>query len=295
MVAPALVAKDGEREELISRAAEEGVHWEEKEAPATSQPSARSAAAAALRGSGRGFSVLLTLLFATGLAIVARGLLPDSAGRVEAAAARAAASISKAEASKILVRPASRTFGPRRRLVRRRLAGRTPRAAKSHLPAGVPSWVAEAVGLAEDHDRCELPASEDKDWSQLSKAEQVGADALGWTEELWNCDGEQCKSPETSETSWTDLSEKERAGAKALGWTSVTWELPNSAGLPWDDLSDRERAAATTLGFAEESWNCEGDSCTEPPSNSLCWDELSEAQRAAAAELGYTRATWDQC
>jgi hypothetical protein len=62
---------------------------------------------------------------------------------------------------------------------------------------------------------------EDVAWDQMNAAEHQAWIELGWSEPMWDSDGDQ--EPPTSTEDWSDLTGSERAAAYSLGYTQSTW------------------------------------------------------------------------
>ena len=58
-------------------------------------------------------------------------------------------------------------------------------------------------------------------WADMTEAEQALWGKLGWNEDSW--EGE-AKQPASEDKNWNQLTGDERAAAKALGYTKATWD-----------------------------------------------------------------------
>ena len=61
---------------------------------------------------------------------------------------------------------------------------------------------------------------DDYDWDELPAAVQQAATVLGFTEKIWDDEGETA----ASEKAWDELNQVEQAAARTLGYNQSTWD-----------------------------------------------------------------------
>ncbi len=85
------------------------------------------------------------------------------------------------------------------------------------------------------------------DWSDMSHAQQMLREHLGWNEARW--DGN--KPPASDAKGWSQLTADERNAATELGFGPQSWEAACGP-VPKGTVSaaERERALANAMGFA---------------------------------------------
>lgn len=151
---------------------------------------------------------------------------------------------------------------------------------------------------------------EDIDWGSLYEDMQIGAGAMGYNLERWDC----CIN-HYNNYDWDDLDDDEypalQLSMEVLGWDNHSWttsvDEPESERNTWGNLTLFEQAAADFVCFDESLWN--GDALpwgnvTEqsppkemdfncPNTRYLSWNELEPAHKYAALDLGYDEFSWN--
>ncbi|PSH63363.1 hypothetical protein CU102_24190 [Phyllobacterium brassicacearum] len=61
---------------------------------------------------------------------------------------------------------------------------------------------------------------QDYDWAELSSVEKGAWGALGYSQRLWDGNGESS----TSDKDWSELTSAEKRAAQSLGYTRSSWE-----------------------------------------------------------------------
>jgi len=149
----------------------------------------------------------------------------------------------------------------------------------------------------------------DDDWSDLADDVKNAALALGYTEEIWDTQGDMPIA--TFDKNWDQLTDEQRLSATMLfGYTEDTWNLDPDwedevidnkylkitaiNDKDWSELSVALQQSAGLLGFTQNTWdNSDEEDGPEPPPITLMnWSELSESQQDAAASLGWTEQLW---
>lgn len=139
-------------------------------------------------------------------------------------------------------------------------------------------------------------------WWQFSAAQKAGAEALGYTENQWDCFINHYLT-----YTWDELAAEGLTGAlETLGWTQNSWEgsgaSPDSESKWWGQLTQTEKEAARKLCYFQDNWNQVDMTANNsyfpfpfPTFRYVPWSELSaETQDTASATLGYTEAgVWD--
>merc|ERR1712238_416103 len=133
----------------------------------------------------------------------------------------------------------------------------------------------------------------DKEWQELSTAQQNAAVTLGHTKSLW-CDD------------YLEYEEEERAvnfvndAAHILGFDHEVWDNDGKTphtGKDWHELSTAQQNAAATLGYTKQIWcdNYEDYLAAEQAVNWIDedWRDLPSTVQQAAMILGFTAPLWD--
>jgi hypothetical protein len=121
------------------------------------------------------------------------------------------------------------------------------------------------------------------DWKDLPKEVKKAAHALGYTESIWNNDGD---SP-LDEKSWSELTKEQQNSAMLIGYNQRRWDegsdaFPSYDRFHWANLPIEVKAAAKCLKYSQTIWDKNGKS----PLNHKMWDELTQSQQEAAIVLG---------
>lgn len=85
-----------------------------------------------------------------------------------------------------------------------------------------PEPVAAAAGPGATESRASI---QDKGWSQLTSAQRQGAEALGFTKQMWDNN----KEPKSCNKAWAKLTPEQQAGARAIGETALSWDDSSSS------------------------------------------------------------------
>ena len=130
-------------------------------------------------------------------------------------------------------------------------------------------------------------------------SEQDAARVLGHTQTSWDNDSGRERQPASEDKDWFQLTDRERAAALRLGFNRGMWDglatgpQPATADMAWSELRDRERAAAAALGYSQRTWDNESGFERQPSTENKSWDELTSNEQTAAGVLGYNRRSWD--
>ena len=130
-------------------------------------------------------------------------------------------------------------------------------------------------------------------------SEQDAARVLGHTQTSWDNDSGRERQPASEDKDWSQLTDRERAAALRLGFNRGMWDglatgpQPATADMAWSELRDRERAAAAALGYSQRTWDNESGFERQPSTENKSWDELTGNEQTAAGVLGYNRRSWD--
>jgi hypothetical protein len=121
------------------------------------------------------------------------------------------------------------------------------------------------------------------DWKDLPKNVKKAAQILGYTESIWDNDGD---SP-LDEKPWKELTKEQQRAAKLIGYHQRRWDegldtFPSYDSLDWSDLPSEVKAAAKCLKYSQSIWDNNGKS----PLNDKVWDQLTQTQKDAAIILG---------
>jgi hypothetical protein len=168
--------------------------------------------------------------------------------------------------------------------------------------------------------------NEEKQWSELTEAEQNAATILGYSEDTWNDDSSSSSSDESSPTrhktkmqvipeekegkydeyDFQDLPAEVKRAAKILGYTHSIWDKDESIPIEekeWSNLTEAEQKAATIIGYTKNKWDSDSDSDSEMPVipeeekenyDKYDFQDLPAEVKRAAKILGYTRSIWDK-
>jgi hypothetical protein len=120
-------------------------------------------------------------------------------------------------------------------------------------------------------------------WKDLPKEVKKAAHTLGYTESMWDNDGD---SP-LDEKSWNELTKEQRKAAKLIGYDQRHWDDESDAfhyydHLDWADLPVEVKTAAKCLKYSQSIWDNNGKS----PLSDKVWEELTQNQKQAANVLG---------
>ena len=125
----------------------------------------------------------------------------------------------------------------------------------------------------------------------LSVADQITVqNALDYTPITWNVHG--LAPVET--LGWWQFSSDQKAGAEALGFTENTWDcyINHYMTYTWDELAAFGLTSSIeTLGWSQDSWEGNGES---PDTESKWWGQLTNAEKDAARNLCYFEDNWNQ-
>ena len=155
----------------------------------------------------------------------------------------------------------------------------------------------QVLGWTEDswNDQAHPPASDDKDWDELSYAEKSAANALCYFFELWDkaplTDWEGVAWPEDRYWPWDMLDPDEQALLQRVGWTKSTWDTPGTAGfesMSWNSIPTATRQAMQDWGFYRDQWNCYMNHYDDYDWFELVLEDVAEYFET----LGWTEETW---
>ena len=122
---------------------------------------------------------------------------------------------------------------------------------------------------------------------------------LGHTQTSWDNYSGNERQPASEDKDWSELTDSEKAAALVLGYDQGMWDglekapQPPTADMAWSELMDRERAAAATLGYNQITWDNESGSEQQPPVEDKDWADLTVEELKAATILGYDYKSWD--
>lgn len=128
-------------------------------------------------------------------------------------------------------------------------------------------------------------------FQSLSGEDQATAqNSLGYTSITWNV---PALAP-VEQLGWWQLTDTQKSGAQALGFTENQWDcyINHYLTYTWDELSAAGLTTyLETLGWSQESWEGSGES---PVSESKWWGQLTAAEKDAARQLCYFQDNWNQ-
>jgi len=155
------------------------------------------------------------------------------------------------------------------------------RARRAEREAGEPAEEGEAVKIC------------DRLWDELTPAQRLTAEGLGWSEDMWDND-DWSGVPAMA---WGALPPESQQAAEALDLDEMAWEEGvgrAEAGRPqppcekhWDELEPAQQRLVGHLGFSPTAWvdNDWSDVTTD-------WSNLSAQHRRYAEALGFQESSW---
>lgn len=143
------------------------------------------------------------------------------------------------------------------------------------------------------------PKSEDKEWFELTEAEEKGARALCYFPELWAEDveiGFWTYEPEKPDAilgeNDKNVNETHSQAGEYVVRRSVSFsDLPATRFIVWDDLTAIQQSSASIIGFNDTTWNNPGS--VELVLNYTFYGDLTAEQKTAATSLGIDEFYWD--
>ena len=130
-------------------------------------------------------------------------------------------------------------------------------------------------------------------------SEQDAARVLGHTQISWDNDSGRERQPASEDRDWSQLTDRQMAAALVLGYNQGMWDglitapQPDTANMGWSELMQMERAAAAALGYNQRSWDNESGSERQPSIENKDWGDLTGDEQRAATILGYDYRSWD--